>query len=49
MLMANYEQYKNSGIDWVGNVPASWNRSRIKFLLSHSSAGVWGEDERAIK
>ena len=49
MLMANYEQYKNSGIDWVGNVPASWNRSRIKFLLSHSSAGVWGEDEKGDK
>ena len=47
--MANYEQYKNSGIDWVGNVPASWNRSRIKFLLSHSSAGVWGEDEKGDK
>lgn len=47
--MANNEQYKNSGIDWVGIVPASWNRSRIKFLLSHSSAGVWGEDEKGNK
>ena len=35
-----YEEYKDSGIDWVGKVPASWKRSRIKFLLSHSSAGV---------
>lgn len=47
--MANNEQYKDSGIDWVGIVPASWNRSRIKFLLSHSSAGVWGEDEKGNK
>ena len=44
-----YEKYKDSGIDWVGNVPASWKRSRIKFLLSHSSAGVWGEDEKGNK
>ena len=44
-----YEEYKDSGIDWVGKVPASWKRSRIKFLLSHSSAGVWGEDEKGNK
>ena len=44
-----YENYKDSGIDWVGKVPASWKRSRIKFLLSHSSAGVWGEDEKGNK
>lgn len=44
-----YENYKDSGIEWVGNVPASWKRSRIKFLLFHSSAGVWGEDEKGNK
>lgn len=49
MLMDIYEEYKDSGIDWVGKVPASWKRSRIKFLLSHSSAGVWGEDEKGNK
>ncbi|WP_443964122.1 restriction endonuclease subunit S [Prevotellamassilia timonensis] len=47
--MVKYEQYKDSDIDWVGKVPTSWNRSRIKFLLSHSSAGVWGEDEKGNK
>ena len=49
MLMDIYEKYKDSGIDWVGTVPASWKRSRIKFLLSHSSAAVWGEDEKGNK
>lgn len=41
-----YEEYKDSGISWVGNVPKNWQRMRIKFLCSNSSAGIWGEEEK---
>ena len=41
-----YEKYKNSGISWVGDVPINWQRKRIKFLCSNSSAGIWGEEEK---
>ena len=28
-----YEEYKESGVEWLGAVPASWEHKRIKFLL----------------
>lgn len=44
--MKKYDEYKDSGVAWIGDVPKHWKVSRIKFLISHSSAGVWGEDEK---
>lgn len=44
--MKKYDEYKDSGVAWIGEVPKHWKVSRIKFLISHSSAGVWGEDEK---
>lgn len=41
-----YEEYKDSGMSWIGQVPKQWKRSRLKFLFSHSNAGVWGEEEK---
>lgn len=41
-----YEEYKDSGMSWVGDVPINWQRKRIKFLCSNSSAGIWGEEKK---
>lgn len=41
-----YEEYKDSEMSWVGDVPINWQRKRIKFLCSNSSAGIWGEEEK---
>ncbi len=41
-----YEEYKDSGMSWIGQVPTQWKRFRLKFLFSHSNAGVWGEEEK---
>lgn len=35
-----------SGIDWIGDVPEHWTKSRIKHHICRSAAGVWGEDEK---
>lgn len=44
--MKKYDSYIDSGIKWAGDIPFSWNRFRIKFALSNSNAGVWGDDEK---
>lgn len=44
--MQTYDKYKDSGVEWAGDIPFSWNRFRIKFALSNSNAGVWGDDEK---
>lgn len=31
--MTNYEMMKNSGIDWIGDIPEHWNLIKTKFLF----------------
>lgn len=42
-------QLKDSGIDWIGQIPEHWNYKRIKFCVSKSFAGVWGDDASGNK
>lgn len=31
--MKRYPEYKDSGIEWIGDIPREWRSSRLKFLL----------------
>jgi len=31
-MMARYAEYKDSGVDWLGEIPAGWEVKRMKFL-----------------
>ena len=42
--MQRYDSYKPSDVEWIGEIPSHWEYGRIKYLLSRSSAGVWGDD-----
>ena len=35
---------KDSGVEWLGEVPEHWAVKRTKSLLSRNESGVWGED-----
>lgn len=37
---------KDSGVPWVGEVPSTWDRHRIKYDVTRSAAGVWGDEEK---
>jgi len=39
MTLRRYEQYKDSGIEWLGSVPAHWEVTRLKFI-AHVQTGV---------
>ncbi len=45
-MKQRYDSYKPSGIDWIGEIPEHWQRTRIKYNISRSAAGVWGEDPK---
>lgn len=32
--MKRYETYKNSGVEWIGEIPEGWEVSKLKYLLS---------------
>jgi type I restriction enzyme S subunit len=42
--MKPYKNYKNSGIEWIGNIPEHWETFRIKSILESEINGIWGEE-----
>jgi len=46
MTIPNYEAYKNSGVDWLGDIPNSWTVKRIKFLFKEVNIrSISGKEE----
>jgi type I restriction enzyme S subunit len=42
--MKKYDSYKNSGIDWIGEIPEHWRLTRLKYYLSiQSGKGITNE------
>ena len=39
-----YPAYKDSGVEWLGGIPAHWEVKPFKALLARNDSGVWGED-----
>ena len=37
-------QMKESGVQWLGIVPANWEISRLKSRISKRFGGAWGEE-----
>ena len=37
---------KNSGIDWIGEVPEDWEEKRIKYTINFTSGGKWGDEPK---
>jgi len=42
--MKRYPAYKDSGVEWLGEVPSEWAIVSLKTILSRNDGGVWGED-----
>ena len=42
-LDSNVEM-KDSGVEWIGEIPSHWEFGRMKFQLSRNDGGVWGEN-----
>ena len=38
--MKKYESYKDSGIEWIGEIPSHWEVKRLKLLVSKIGSGV---------
>lgn len=52
MSVPTYERYKDTGVEWLGEVPDHWQIARAKSTISSSQNGIWGQeaagDERDI-
>jgi type I restriction enzyme S subunit len=39
-----YPAYKDSGVEWLGEVPEHWDLKRLKYTIIACQNGVWGEE-----
>lgn len=39
MKLEPYPEYKDSGVEWIGDIPHNWESSRIKFVSERISTG----------
>ena len=44
MLVIKMRKMKNSGIEWVGDIPNNWKVIKTKYILVANDGGVWGSD-----
>lgn len=44
MSFPRYPAYKDSGVAWLGEVPAHWNVKPMKWVIERNDGGVWGSD-----
>lgn len=39
-----YDTYKDSGIEWIGEIPKEWNTITLKRVFSNRDGGAWGKE-----
>lgn len=39
-----YPEYKNSGIEWLGEIPIHWEKKRLKSTVLSCQNGIWGNE-----
>jgi type I restriction enzyme S subunit len=53
--MGEYQSYKQSGVEWIGDIPEHWVSSKLKFVLERivtggtpdtSNDSYWSDDEK---
>ena len=45
-MYKRYGKYKDSGIEWIGDVPEHWSVNKLGYLLEKNDGGVWGDDPK---
>jgi type I restriction enzyme S subunit len=43
-MRKRYDSYKDSGVEWIGEIPSHWGCGFMKYQLSNNDGGVWGKD-----
>ncbi|APW47334.1 restriction endonuclease subunit S [Rhodoferax antarcticus] len=48
MSLPRYPNYKDSGVEWLGEVPGHWGVAPFKTQVDRNDGGVWGDDPDGI-
>lgn len=44
MSFPKYPAYKDSGVEWIGEIPVGWKLERLKCSVLECKNGIWGQD-----
>lgn len=44
MSLPRYGEYKDSGVEWLGQVPSHWGVDRLKASIASARNGIWGDE-----
>lgn len=44
--MRKYPAYRDSGVEWLGEIPTHWSLSRIKNAIAYAINGIWGNEPK---
>ncbi|WP_005035465.1 restriction endonuclease subunit S [Holophaga foetida] len=48
MSFPRYPSYRDSGVEWLGEVPEHWEVGPFKHQIARNDGGVWGDDPDGI-
>jgi type I restriction enzyme S subunit len=48
MSFPRYPAYKDSGVEWLGEVPEHWDVHRFKWQIERNDGGAWGDEPDGI-
>lgn len=40
------QKMKDSGVEWIGEIPEHWDIKRLKYAIPDRCVGAWGEEEK---
>ena len=43
-----YPEYKESGVEWLGEIPEHWAVNRLRTTVTGCQNGVWGEEADGV-
>ena len=44
-----YAAYKDSGVEWLGEIPVGWEVSRLRSTVTGCQNGVWGDEPDGVR
>ncbi len=43
-----YPKYKDSGVEWLGEIPKHWTTDRLKWTITDCRNGIWGAEPDGV-
>ena len=43
--MKHYPEYKESSVEFIGEIPKAWHLTKLKYVAQIDNSGLWGEEQ----